>query len=65
MLLRLTHKIHPDAMLTVVHAIQIYSLETEYLQAEYTQCGTVLKVEFVHGSLLVSCINLQGKAWQS
>ena len=25
-------------------ALQVYQMETEYLQAEYSQCGTVLKV---------------------
>lgn len=33
-----------DGLLTDSKQTQVYSMETEYLQAEYTQCGTVLKV---------------------
>lgn len=33
-----------DGLLTDSEQTQVYSMETEYLQAEYTQCGTVLKV---------------------
>ena len=33
-------------------SMQVYQLETEYLGAEYSQCGTVLKV---HGHPVCAC----------
>ena len=40
------------SLICILSLLQVYQLETEYLGAEYSQCGTVLKV---HGHTQCAC----------